>query len=126
LELGGAPKLVGHPQKIFVRVASWTCTSSPITGSYLAIKSGAMLAGIGFFHYSGAVPPIHPKFSFSKDQSYVTLLPAYPKKLYRNRSPTSRYRREASGCLEKPQQPGITLWLATLPDRFSVGLYGGA
>ena len=37
---GGAPKLVGHPQKIFVRVASWTCTSSPITGSYFASTSG--------------------------------------------------------------------------------------
>src|SRR6266581_1402679 len=38
--LGGAPKLVGQPQKIFVRVASWTCTSKPITGSYRAIASG--------------------------------------------------------------------------------------
>jgi hypothetical protein len=40
LVFGGAPKLVGQPQKIFVRVASWTCTSSPITGSYRAIASG--------------------------------------------------------------------------------------
>src|SRR5271167_2792264 len=38
-ELGSAPKLVGHPQKILVRVASWTWTSSPITGSYFAITS---------------------------------------------------------------------------------------
>src|SRR5690348_1242031 len=38
--LGGAPKLVGQPQKILVRVASWTCTSRPITGSYRAIASG--------------------------------------------------------------------------------------
>src|SRR5689334_4848077 len=40
LVLGGAPKLVGQPQKILVRVASWTCTSRPITGSYRAITSG--------------------------------------------------------------------------------------
>ncbi len=33
LELGGAPKRVEQPQKIFERVRSWTCTSSPITGS---------------------------------------------------------------------------------------------
>src|ERR1039457_3942127 len=33
LVLGGAPKLVGQPQKILVAVASWTWTSSPITGS---------------------------------------------------------------------------------------------
>src|SRR5579872_1519451 len=37
---GDAPKLVGQPQKIFVAVASWTWTSSPITGSYFAIASG--------------------------------------------------------------------------------------
>ena len=30
---GAAPKPVGHAQKIFVRVASWQCTSRPITGS---------------------------------------------------------------------------------------------
>jgi hypothetical protein len=43
-ELGCAPKLVGHPQKILVRVANWTWTSSPMTGSYLAITSaGATL-----------------------------------------------------------------------------------
>src|SRR5271157_3557600 len=40
LLLGCAPKLVGQPQKILVAVASWTCTSRPITGSYLAISSG--------------------------------------------------------------------------------------
>src|SRR5580658_3749683 len=40
LVFGGAPKLVGQPQKILVRVASWTCTSRPITGSYRAITSG--------------------------------------------------------------------------------------
>ena len=31
---------MGQPQKILVRVASWTCTSSPITGSYFANTSG--------------------------------------------------------------------------------------
>src|SRR5579883_2131338 len=39
LELGSAPKLVGQPQKILLRVASWTCTSRPMTGSYLVITS---------------------------------------------------------------------------------------
>src|SRR5271170_5117185 len=39
LVLGEAPKLVGHPQKILVRVASWTWTSRPITGSYFAMTS---------------------------------------------------------------------------------------
>src|SRR5580658_2463049 len=38
--LGGAPNPVAQPQKIFVRVLSWTCTSRPITGSYFAISSG--------------------------------------------------------------------------------------
>ena len=33
LVFGGAPKLVGQPQKILVAVASWTWTSSPMTGS---------------------------------------------------------------------------------------------
>jgi hypothetical protein len=31
--LGGAPKAVEQPQKIFVVVLSWACTSSPMTGS---------------------------------------------------------------------------------------------
>ena len=33
---GGAPNRVEHEQKILVAVSSWTCTSSPMTGSYLA------------------------------------------------------------------------------------------
>ena len=31
--LGGAPKVVGQPQNIFERVASWAWTSSPMTVS---------------------------------------------------------------------------------------------
>src|SRR6266513_3427513 len=34
--LGGSPNRVEHEQKIFVTVRSCTCTSSPLTGSYLA------------------------------------------------------------------------------------------
>src|SRR6266542_5003881 len=34
--LGGLPNCVEHEQKILVLVRSWTCTSSPITGSYFA------------------------------------------------------------------------------------------
>src|SRR5437868_8857139 len=45
LVLGGAPKPVAHPQKILLRVLSWTCTSNPITGSYFAISSGEAIAG---------------------------------------------------------------------------------
>src|ERR1017187_4417144 len=56
LALGGAPKLVGQPQKILVAVASWTWTSSPITGSWRAIISGVAAAmaeeDMVSFHYS--------------------------------------------------------------------------
>ena len=31
--LGGSPKLVAQPQNALVRVRSWACTSSPMTGS---------------------------------------------------------------------------------------------
>src|ERR1700694_5591691 len=44
---GGAPKLVGHPQKILLAVASWTCTSRPMTGSYLEITSGGASSATG-------------------------------------------------------------------------------
>jgi len=33
LVFGGSPKRVEHPQKIFVRMRSWTWTSRPMTGS---------------------------------------------------------------------------------------------
>ncbi len=32
-ELGGEPNCTAHPQKSFVRVPSWQCTSRPITGT---------------------------------------------------------------------------------------------
>src|ERR1700730_18636326 len=47
LLLGGSPKRVEQPQKIFVRVSSWTWTSKPITVSYLARTSGASDAASG-------------------------------------------------------------------------------
>src|SRR3989442_13895730 len=34
--LGGAPNAVGQVQKILLRVRSWACTSSPMTGSQSA------------------------------------------------------------------------------------------
>src|SRR5437588_6084888 len=40
---GGSPKRVEQEQKILLAVSSWTCTSSPITGSYLA-RAGAELS----------------------------------------------------------------------------------
>src|SRR3954462_11071569 len=45
--LAGAPNCVEHPQKILVRVSSWACTSSPITGSYFSCSAeeGFGLAG---------------------------------------------------------------------------------
>src|SRR5205807_2857337 len=36
LVFGGAPNWVEQEQKILVAVSSWTCTSSPITGSYFS------------------------------------------------------------------------------------------
>jgi hypothetical protein len=36
LLFGGLPKRVEQEQKILVAVSSWTWTSSPMTGSYLA------------------------------------------------------------------------------------------
>src|SRR5260370_1971857 len=53
LLLGAAPKLVGQPQKILVRVASCTWTSRPITASYLAMTSGEATAAM--LHYSETV-----------------------------------------------------------------------
>src|SRR5207302_8384060 len=47
LVLGGSPKRVEQPQKIFVRVRSWTWTSKPMTGSYFASTSGAMEGASG-------------------------------------------------------------------------------
>src|SRR5580698_10697242 len=42
---GGAPKCVEHEQKILDTVRSWTCTSSPITGSYLA-RAATEVSGV--------------------------------------------------------------------------------
>src|SRR5882672_11219811 len=42
LLFGASPKRLEHAQKIFELVRSWTCTSNPITGSYLASTSGAI------------------------------------------------------------------------------------
>src|SRR2546423_7047789 len=44
--LGSAPNSVGQPQNILVRVPSSTCVSSPITGSYRAVTSSTVTAGI--------------------------------------------------------------------------------
>src|SRR5258708_10639620 len=41
---GASPNRVEHAQKILELVRSWTCTSNPITGSYLASTSGAIPA----------------------------------------------------------------------------------
>src|SRR6266852_5464874 len=49
LEFGGSPKRVEQPQKIFVLVASWTWTSRPMTGSYLASSSGDMADSVANF-----------------------------------------------------------------------------
>src|SRR5260370_24512964 len=44
LLFGASPNRFEHAQKILDLVRSWTCTSNPITGSYLARTSGAMPA----------------------------------------------------------------------------------
>src|SRR6266478_973299 len=43
--LGGSPKCAEQEQKILVAVRSWTCTSSPITGSYLA-RADSEMSGV--------------------------------------------------------------------------------
>ena len=43
--LGAPPKRVVQPQKIFVRVASSTCTSRPMTISYVAMAYSSFLPG---------------------------------------------------------------------------------
>src|SRR4051794_22527113 len=41
---GAAPNSTGQPQKILVFVPSWTCTSSPMTGSYFVRMESAAAA----------------------------------------------------------------------------------
>src|SRR2546425_4481495 len=45
LVFGGSPKRVEQEQKILVAVRSWTCTSSPMTGSYFA-RAATDLSGV--------------------------------------------------------------------------------
>src|ERR1700693_6301863 len=45
LVFGGSPKCVEQEQKILEAVRSWTCTSSPITGSYLA-RADTEMSGV--------------------------------------------------------------------------------
>src|SRR5579864_8789346 len=45
LVFGGSPKRVEHEQKILLTVKSWTCTSSPMTGSYLA-RAATEVSGV--------------------------------------------------------------------------------
>jgi len=49
LEFGGSPNRVEQPQKILVLVRSWTWTSKPMTGSYLASSSGDMADSVANF-----------------------------------------------------------------------------
>ena len=53
---------VAQPQKILVRVLSWTCTSSPITGSYFAISSGVATPKTpeAMLHYRNARAGYYP------------------------------------------------------------------
>src|ERR1039458_10800539 len=46
LVLGSEPKTLGQAQKILVLVRSWTCTSRPITVSYLERTSTDFFAAI--------------------------------------------------------------------------------
>src|SRR6185369_654731 len=49
LVLGGFPNFCGQPQKSFVRVASWTWTSRPMTASHavLEARAGGGASGAG-------------------------------------------------------------------------------
>src|ERR1035437_7495737 len=54
LVFGGSPNWVEQPQKILVRVSSWTWTSSPMTGSYLhCAATGASGVVAMMVDYSG-------------------------------------------------------------------------
>src|SRR5580698_9221220 len=55
LVLGGDPKRLTQPQKALVSVRSWTWTSRPMTGSYLARISGATVAAVAIFRSSLAI-----------------------------------------------------------------------
>src|SRR5271163_2637383 len=46
LVFGAEPKRLAQPQKALVSVRSWTWTSSPMTGSYLARMSGGRLIAV--------------------------------------------------------------------------------
>src|SRR5262245_40666396 len=67
LEFGGAPKLVEQQQKIFVRVLSCTCTSSPTTISYRPLDVSeccgavAELSVIGVRRPRGRAPAHRPR-----------------------------------------------------------------
>src|SRR5271155_1354289 len=74
LVFGSAPKRLAQPQKALVSVRSWTWTSSPMTGSYLARMSGggliAVLMSLQFSADSkvmlrpAAAPPPPPCFRY--------------------------------------------------------------
>src|SRR5437870_3824816 len=61
--LGGAPNVVGQPQNILERVASWAWTSRPMTVSYvpsakarpLAVPGRGLLVGVGDAQQRGLV-----------------------------------------------------------------------
>jgi hypothetical protein len=55
LLFGGAPNAVEHPQKILLAVSSWTCTSSPITGSYFVLTGSFAAVDISGNYTNGAL-----------------------------------------------------------------------
>src|ERR1700677_5014359 len=67
LVFGGAPKRVEHEQKILDTVKSWTCTSSPTTGSYLerVVKAVSGVAAIST-DYKGSRTGVHWRTSLSR------------------------------------------------------------
>src|SRR5271167_4090430 len=59
LVFGGLPNRVEQPQKILVLVSNWTCTSRPMTGSYLdRVETGASGVVTISSDYSGVCPRI--------------------------------------------------------------------
>src|SRR5712692_8325258 len=76
---GGAPKAVGQPQKILVAVASCTCTSRPITGSYREITSGGASSTTGedIRTIIGAVQVSLPARLFQRKHARATRLIVY-------------------------------------------------
>src|SRR6266498_2299219 len=84
LVLGSEPKMLGQPQKILLLVSSCTCTSRPITVSYLDATPDALFSAIAM------VPPI------------IRLAALPPRQRLRRRGPRLPFHR--TSALQSPDE----------------------